>query len=658
VFPRLLAVVYSCFFLVVPAMRGATWRPVTPEELSLKKSKSDPSADAEAFFREVRVLNEVGSDHYPRNIITEYIRLKIFTDRGKDEYGTVQIPYSGKGTVYGVSGRTIRPNGSIVELSKDAIFDKVVVKKSGLKTKVISFAMPAVEPGAIIEYSWSKNPGQVIYRYLPLDVQQEFPIDEVTFHIKPMSSAYVVWPAMRYIPFGCDVGTPSQDHEGFAVLSVHNVPAFREEPFMPPEYNAKQWLLIYYEENSKNKADAYWKGVSHDILTDYDQKVKVNGDVKNIAATVTAGAKTDEEKIARLFDYCRTKLKDVNGPGITTEERENAAKANKTTVDVLKRGVGNSQDINYAFAALATAAGFEARIAKLSDRGSFLFDPAIRSAFFLDAYDIAVKLIGKWKFYDVSNRNVAPGVLSWREEGVPALVTDPKDPEFVTTPLLSSEESKIARMGDLKLSSEGVLEGDVREILTGHRAADWRERYALMNDAEREDDLRQELKARFGEFELSQVKFSGTDDASKGIGVRYHIKVEGYAQRSGKRLFVTPAFFEAAMPAKFTASKRQLPIYFSYPWSEADTVNIQIPEGYALDHADAPGAFPFAPLGSYAVKIFIKRPINVIEYRRDLIIGANKVLLFGAPAYPAVKDIFDRIHEADSHMLTLKADAQ
>ena len=638
-------------------MHGAIWRPVTPEELALKKSKTDPAADAEAFFREVHVLNEVGGDTYPHNTITEYVRLKIFTDRGKDEYGTVQIPYSGKGSIYGVAGRTIRPDGTIVELAKDAIFDKVIVKKSGRKTKVVSFAMPAVEPGAIIEYSWSRNPGQVIYRYLPLDVQEEFPIDEVTFHIKPMSSQYVSYPNMRYIPFGCNVEHLRNDNEGFNVLTIHHVPAFREEPFMPPEYSAKQWVLIYYEENSKNNPDAYWKGISHDILTDYNQKVKVNGDVKSIAAAATADAKTDEEKIAHLFTYCRTQLKDVNGPNITTEERE-TAKANKNTVDVLKRRMGNSQDINYAFAALATAAGFEARVAKLSDRGFFIFDPAMRSAFFLDAYDIAVKLNGKWKFYDVSNRNVPPGVLSWREEGVPALVTDPKDPEFVTTPLLTSQESKIARMADLKLSNEGVLEGDVREILMGHHAADWRERYALMNDAEREDDLRQELKARFGEFEITNVKFSGSDDAAKGIGVRYHIKVEGYAQRSGKRLFVTPAFFEAALAAKFTASTRQLPIYFSYPWSETDTVNIELPEGYSLDHADAPAPVPFAPIGSYSVKIFIKKPNNVIEYHRELVFGTDKVLIFGTNAYPAIKEIFDRIHEADTHMLTLKAEAQ
>jgi hypothetical protein len=139
------------------------------------------------------------------------------------------------------------------------------------------------------------------------------------------------------------------------------------------------------------------------------------------------------------------------------------------------------------------------------------------------------------------------------------------------------------------------------------------------------------------------------------VGIRYHVKVQGYAQRTGKRLFLSPAFFEAAMAARFSAETRQLPIYFAYPWSESDVVSIQMPEGFTLDHADAPAPIPFAPIGNYAVKILVKQPNNVLEYHRELVFGSDKVLLFDIPAYPAIKEIFDGIHEADSHMLTLKA---
>lgn len=65
------------------------------------------------------------------------------------------------------------------------------------------------------------------------------------------------------------------------------------------------------------------------------------------------------------------------------------------------------------------------------------------------------------------------------------------------------------------------------------------------------------------------------------------MKVQGYAQHTGKRLFVTPAIFEAGFSSRFTRENRQHPIYFDYPWSETDIVNIQLPDGYHLDHGDA-----------------------------------------------------------------------
>jgi hypothetical protein len=516
--------------------------------------------------------------------------------------------------------------------------------------------MPAVEPGAIIEYRWTRNVGEFISRYLPLDVQSEFPTDEVTFRIKPVSSQYVAWPTMRYMPFGCNVERSGTDREGFTTLTVRKVPAFYEEPLMPPEYSAKQWVLVFYEENSKVNVDQYWKALGREAYADYSQKIKVNSEVKEIATTAIAGAKTDNEKISRLVEYCRKNLKDVNGRTITTQERE-ANKANRTTVDTLKRGTGSTQEINYAFAALATAAGFEARLAKLADRGTFLFDPALRSAFFLNTFDIAVKVNAQWKFYDVTDPNLPAGMLSWREEGVPALITDPKEPEFVTTPLLSSQDSRIARVGTLKLSAEGALEGDLREIYMGNKAAEWRERFATANNTEREDDLRRELKSRFADFELTDAKFNAVEDLTKPVGILYHIRIEGYAQRTGKRLFIRPAYFQAGAGPWFTANTRQFPICFDYPWSETDVVRIELPEGYQLDHPDAPRSLSFEPAGSYAVKILMPKP-NIVEYHRQFVFGTDKPLMFDKKAYPAIKQIFDHIHEADGHMLTLKADAQ
>jgi hypothetical protein len=205
-------------------------------------------------------------------------------------------------------------------------------------------------------------------------------------------------------------------------------------------------------------------------------------------------------------------------------------------------------------------------------------------------------------------------------------------------------------------SKDGVLSGDVREIHSGNNAIDWRERFQKSNAEQREQFLRDDLKQRFADFDLTDVSFSVANDLAAPIGFHYHVVVRGYAQRTGKRIFVSPAFFQAGEQARFTDSIRTQGIYFRYPWSELDNIEIQLPEGYSLDHADAPGGVNFQPFGKYEVKISISKT-NKLLYHRELLFGSDSILLFDAKAYPTLKQIFESIHQADAHALTLKTDA-
>jgi transglutaminase-like putative cysteine protease len=639
--------------LIVYTVSGfADWRPIDPADLALKRSKVDANADAEALFREVYISNEQQGLSYPRNIVREYVRLKIFTERGK-ELANVTLPYFRNETIFDVQGRTIHPDGSIAELTKASIFSKVIDKR-GFQTKVITFALPAVEPGSIVEYRFTKNEGERTNRYQPLEVQSEYPVDELTFFIRPLSSIYVSYPAMRYYPFGCAPERGQATREGFDVLKVKNVPSFHDEPFSPPRYSARQWILVYYEENSKSGKDQYWTSLGKEIYGEYSHEIKVNGDVKALAAEITAGVQTDEEKLDKILKYCRTELKDIGRDEIATETRE-ASKINKNTADTLRRKQGTTRDINYVFIALAQAAGFDARRAELSDRSTFLFGPAMQSRYFLNAFDIAVKLGDRWRFYDVTNPALAGGQLRWQEQGVYALISDGKHPEMVQTPVLSAAESMERRIATLSLSEEGALEGDVREIKFGNFASEWRERNRDTNDAQREQALQDELKERFADFTLSNATFTVSSDASKPVGIVYHILIPNYAQRTGKRLFVRPDYFGAGFGSRFTATTRYNNIYFDFPWSEFDSIQLKLPAGFELDHADAPLGVNAPPTCTYGVKMTLNKEQNVLGYERRLTFGSKDLVMFGKEVYPTLKNVFDAMHKSDNHMLTLKA---
>src|SRR5690242_7274232 len=163
---------------------GEEWRPVEPSDLALKAPIVEPDADAEAIFWDVRIDDAGESDL----VLTHYIRIKVFTERGRDKQSKIDIPYLSGTKIKDLAARTIKPDGSIIELPQADIIERVVVKVGGIKLRVKSFAVPGIEPGAIIEYKWKEVISNSSANYLRLDFQRDIPVQSITYHIKPSKS--------------------------------------------------------------------------------------------------------------------------------------------------------------------------------------------------------------------------------------------------------------------------------------------------------------------------------------------------------------------------------------------------------------------------------------------------------------------------------------
>src|SRR6478672_509635 len=65
------------------------WRPVSPDDLTSKTSVVEPDADAEAIFWEVRV-DDSSADGLT---LRHYVRVKIYNERGRDQFSKRDIPF-------------------------------------------------------------------------------------------------------------------------------------------------------------------------------------------------------------------------------------------------------------------------------------------------------------------------------------------------------------------------------------------------------------------------------------------------------------------------------------------------------------------------------------------------------------------------------------
>ncbi len=655
---RALLILPSLFFVFPAVTRagGDDWRPVDPALLALKASVVEKDADAEAVFWEVRLEDELDGDS-PRTVMNHYVRIKVFTERGRESQSKIDIAFLSNWQVKNIAARTIKPDGTIVELKKSDVLERTIEKENGRKVKAKSFAMPGVEPGAVIEYRWKEMRNDRLANYIRLYFQRDVPVQLVKYYIKPLSLPGFPF-GMRAKTFNGAINPFVKEKDGFYSVTMNNVPAFHEEPRMPPEDSVRPWMLIYYSEDTKLDGEKFWKSLGKKYYEDNKPRMKVSDEVKQTAAATIAGAATDEEKLAKLFEFCRGKIKNINddASGMTSEERAKL-KENKSPSDTLKRGMGTGTDIDMLFAALANASGFEARVVNLSDRSDIFFDKSFPDDYFLQTYDIAVKVGDGWRFYDPASTYVPMGMLRWQEESQPALLSDPKEPIWIETPLSPPDKSKIVRTAKFTLSEDGTLEGDARIEYYGHPGVYRKEWDDDDSPAQREETLRSSVKSQMSTAELSNIRIENVTDPIKPYTYIYHVRVPGYAQRTGKRLFLQPAYFEHGIEAQFTASQRKYAVYFSYPWSEEDKVTIDLPPGFTLDNADAPAPFSGGEVSDYSPTLGVTADKKTMVYSRKFFFGARNNIIFPAAGYEQLKKYFDSVHQQDNHTVTLRQDA-
>ncbi len=634
----------------------AFWLPVTEAERSSSAPVVEKDAGVEALFWRIHVVDEFkGAD--AERALYHYVRLKIFNDKGKEKAATIEIPFGDRTAIQYITGRTIKADGSIVELKRDSIFERDSVRANKLKRKVKSFAMPGVEPGAIVEYKWKEIQSNARLMYMRLQMQREFPVRRVTYFLKPLPREYTNGYGMSLWPFNCKP-SPQVDTDGFTTTSLDNVAAYREEPMMPGDGNVRPWVLAFYHTDSKRDPEKYWIEVGKKAYINLKGALKVNDEIRKATDSAIQGATNDEAKVMALIRYLRQSLRGFSDRRVTDAERTAIYKQMqkgrvRPSAEVFKSGIGTSDELNMLFASMALHAGLDARPAMVANRDDFAFDPQLTDEYFLPNIDMAVKIEGEWRVFDVSTRLLPANMLGWREEGAQVLLCDPKKPTFILSRTSPPEFSTTRRRAILSLSEDGTLEGNITEAFTGHVAAQRRSELEDQDAAKQMEDVKEGATRRFPQAEISSIKLTGVDLFDAPLAISYHVKIPQYAQRTARRILVQPLFFQRGAVPLLESAERRYDIAFPYAFREHDTVLLKIPTGFVLDNGENPGPFKFGKTGEYKLNIGINEGGEFL-IDRELTIGREGLVTFSQKSYPQLKRIFDEIHHRDGVTLSFK----
>lgn len=639
-------------FAIRPVLAGQKWPPVSPEDLAVKHGVVDPEADAEALLWVIRV-EDAGNEISVHNDVSHHLRIKVFTDRGREARGRVDIPYDDHTVILDLAARTVRPDGSVVEIKRDAMFERTIVKANGRKIKAKSFAVPNFEIGSIIEYRWTERRYEDLVNYLNVPLQQEFPVRMAELWIKPLPGIDPRW-QFRFRSFNAPMLAFEPMPGGFQRARIPAIPAFRSEPRMPPEGAVRPWVLLYYSMGEDRSPKEAWAELALTEIERRGERIRVEGTIKRAAQEAVGNSQTTDEKLERIFAYCRAHVLNVMDDvhGLTLGDREQT-KLNRSPAETLKRGRGTGTDINYLFAALAAASGLQTRLVLLGDRAEHFFDSRHFTPYFLDELCVAVWDGLRWRFFDPAARYTSAGMLPWWEEGGEALLLDREKPEFLMTPFAPPGWSLGKRVGSFLLSEDGGLEGDVRAEYSGHWGAQLKEEVDENSAEEREKAVREGVQRRLSGAEISGVRIEHASDPEGPYTVSYHVRVPGYGQRIGKRLIVEPAYFHRGSEPEFSSNRRIYPIYFGFSWTEEDSIAIRLPEGFEAEIVRSPEPVSIQGTARYNTTLAVSADGRTLLFRRSFEFGSEGRIYFPAEEYARLKRAFDSFGERDAQSVTL-----
>ncbi len=623
------------------AAAQVSWKPVTPAELQQKSPTVEPDADAEAIFWEV----ELDDEKKKKLFYSHYVRVKIFTERGREKFAKFDIPFSKGKTVEDVAARVIKPDGTIINVQPSDIFDRDIIRAGKILIRAKSFAIPGIEPGVIVEYRYRETVKGDSINNEKLWFQRDIPIQRMTYYVRPYKGQdfNVAWKNMAHGRF-VDAGN------GFYSATETNIPAMREEPYGPPDDLVRRWGLLTY---SNSRFD--WDELAIGYSVFFRDSIREDKQILEKAWQLTAGLPTDEEKLRKLFEFAQTGIRNVTyDPGMTDEQRSKIE--NKRAIDTLKRGMGHSIDIDILFAAMAKALGFEVQVMLSGDRSESSVDPrTVYDPRYVHWSGIAVFHGKTASLCNPGSPYMPFGLLDWYEEGVSTLTTGSYNNRWQRTEITRPEINLSKRLAKLKLHADGTLEGVIRVEHNGHQATSRRRDLYLRSPEEREKILLESWKQSLGSAEITAFRFIDFNDSSRPYTYMFNVKVPNYAQKTGKRLFLQPNFFKYGTSPVFSSQTRKYPIYFDFAWSEEDSIDIELPEGYEIDSLGEPNEIKEgSDLGRLTNYYTFDKENNLLKADRRFYFGTKGRLTFPVTAYEPLKNLFDLFHKADTHVISLR----
>ncbi len=572
---------------------------VTIAELQEKQHPKDTTAVAAILFK-TGVVRFVYSQEKGFDMVTDVkVRIKIYKKEGY-EWANQKVGYyivnSSKEDVTFTDAVTYNlVEGKIekTKLKKDGEFDETINKYWAQK----KITMPNIKEGSVIEYRYVINSPR-IGELKDWNFQTSIPVNYSEFetsipeyfvykanqkgYIFPKTTVEKKPRMMNYI-YTIDYknGTkPTRSNETLNFMETvtkyvaENLPAMKDEAFVN---NIENYTCSVSHELSMtrfpNQADKFystdWNTVVKTIY-EYDNfgpELNKTGYFEEEVGQLIKGMASTEEKIAVILGFVKAKVKWNGFHGYSCEE--GVKKAYKT-------GVGNVADINLMLTAMLRFSEIKANPVLVSTRSNGIALFPNRGAF---NYVIAgVETEKGFVLLDATEIYSVPNILPLRDlNWFGRLIR--KDGSSEEVDLMPKTNSKEIVNMNMILDTKGSINGQIKLYHSNHQALKFRQNHIVTS----KESYLEGLENKYNNIEINDYVRENELDLSKPIVENYSFRDAKTVEIINDKIYLSPMVFFTQKENPFKQEVREYPVDFGYPIQEKYIVNIQIPEGYAVE---------------------------------------------------------------------------
>lgn len=525
------------------------------------------------------------------------------------------------------------------------------------KTQIVSFALPDVKEGSIIEVSYSIT-SNLLYSFRGWDFQYSIPArwSQYTFKIpeyftyRESSKGYFTFDVNKREKSNMSFTIPSA--QGSSLLSVlcqnvtlgiRDVPAFIPEPNTDCDENYIQSLEFELSsvtipgQRTTNYTQT-WESVNKQMLDDGDfgGALRNAGFLKDSVEIICRNKGTDVEKAIALYNWLQRRMKWNNDYSMW---------ATKGLKKPWEDRVGNSGEINLLLTLMLKTAGLNSDPVLFSTRSNGVAIPFYPT---ISKYNSVLACLnaadGKTYLLDATNKYCPFGLLPPEDINGKGRIINSSGGGWAD--LKSSERFTQMKEYTLNIGPDGKFTGSIMGIHQGY--AGMRYRTALNTTSTLEDYIIK-MQENMQGLSVSDHSFTGRHNNYAALCDSLAVEITDRADCLGDKIMFNPFLFEKIEKNNYTLEERKYPVNYNYPISETYRFTYVLPEGFKVESLPKSRALRLED-NSVVVQYRIEDQGNrlVLEYRRMI----NKII-FLPEEYKNLKALYDLLVQMHSEQVIL-----